>query len=160
MTRAMPSPRRRQAGFAYIAAILILVALSTLAITAVKLSTTQQSTSAQDAMSGYALQATRAGTEWGLYMALVNNNCAAANATLDYRAVNGFSVTVECTPSPFNEGESAPGVAQQKTIFTVTATACNASNCKNNALGDQPDYVERKRTATACATAAPELGPC
>jgi MSHA biogenesis protein MshP len=150
----------RQRGFAYIAAILILVALSTLAITAVKLSTTQQSTSAQDAMSGYALQAARAGTEWGLYLALVNGNCAGANQTLDHRSAHGFAVTVSCTQTDFNEGESAPGVPIKKSTFTVTATACNAASCPDSSLVGKPDYVERKRTAVACATAAPALGPC
>lgn len=149
----------RQRGFAYIAAILILVALSTLAITAVKLSTTQQSTSAQDAMGGYALQAARAGTEWGLYQALVNGSCAASQ-TLDLRGVQGFAVTVNCAANPFNEGESAPGVSIAKTTYTVTATACNAASCPDNSLVGKPDYVERKRTAVACAKAAPDLGPC
>jgi len=159
MKPAVTKPKR-QRGFAYIAAILILVALSTLAITAVKLSTTQQSTSAQDAMSGYALQAARAGTEWGLYLALVNGNCAGANQTLDHRSVHGFAVTVNCVQTNFNEGESAPGVPIQKSTFSVTAIACNSASCPDDGKVGQPDYVERKRTAAACATAAPALGPC
>ncbi|SFV05087.1 hypothetical protein [Pseudoduganella namucuonensis] len=148
---------QRQAGFAYIAAVLILVALSTLAITVTRLSTTQQTTAAQDALQGFALQTARAGTEWGLYQALKNSSCVASQ-TLDYRSVNGFSVTVTCTRLPFNEGELAMNTPNAKSLYTISAIACNAAVCPNNALVGNTDYVERRRVATACTTAL--LAPC
>jgi MSHA biogenesis protein MshP len=94
-----------------------------------------------------------------LYQALVNGSCV-ANQTLDLRGAQGFAVTVSCAANPFNEGESAPGVSIAKTTYTITATACNAASCPAGGLVGNPDYVERKRTATACALAAPASGPC
>ncbi|CAN7384612.1 MSHA biogenesis protein MshP [Pseudoduganella sp. LjRoot289] len=145
---------RPQTGFAYIAAILILVALSTLGITVTRLSTTQQTTTAQDAGLAFALQTARAGTEWGLHRALVNSSCVGGTGTtLDFRATNGFSVTVTCWPFSFDEGESAPGVPLSKTAYTLSAVACNSSVCPDDSKASQPDYVERRRTVTACGLA-------
>lgn len=146
--------RRPQKGFAYIAAIVILVALSTLGITVTRLSTTQQTTTGQDAGQAFALQTARAGTEWGLYQALVYSSCVGgAGTTLDFRGTNGFSVNVTCTPTPFEEGESAPGVTVNKTAYTLTAVACNSNVCPDDSKVGRPDYVERKRTVTACGLA-------
>lgn len=141
----------RQAGFAYIAAIVILVVLSTLAITVTRLSTTQQTTSAQDASLAFALQTARAGTEWGLYQALQLGACNGAGTTLDFRNANGFSVRVTCSAFNFNEGVVDAGNAPlRKVIYTVEAVACNSNACPNDALAGRPDYVERKRVVTAC----------
>lgn len=153
MTR-LPS---RQAGFAYIAAIIILVALGGLTLTLTRLSTTQQATSAMDAQQAFALQTARAGTEWGMYMAVTGNACPASPTTLDFRNVNGFAVTVTCALRTINEGESTAGNAQVKNNFTLEAVACNSAACPNNTMVARSDYVERKRVAivTVCGANTP-----
>lgn len=151
------SARTRQEGFGYIAAIVMLVVLATLSIGMLRLNTTQQATSSQDVLSARASMAARAGMEWGLYQVLRGGGCNAAPQTLtDFKADTGFAVTVSCTAFAFNEGESAPGVAQVKTIYTINAVACNSATCPDNTQAGRPGYVERRRVATACATASME----
>jgi len=147
-------PPSRQRGFAYLAAVLILVALGGLSLAITRLSSTQQATAAMDVEQAYALQTARAGTEWGMYMAVVNNACPAAKQTLDFRSVNGFSVTVTCTLTQVNEGESSAGVAQTKNNFTLDAVACHAATCPDASKVANWDYVERRRVATVTVCGA------
>lgn len=141
---------RQQAGFGYIAAIVIVVILATLATAAVRLNTTQQASSNQDILSARALQAARAGNELGLHRALVNANCA--NAFFDMG--NGFSVQVKCSSTRYFEGESAPGAPIEKIIYEIDAIACNSAiACPDPARVPTPDYVERRRVVTACVRA-------
>ena len=139
----------RQRGFGVIAAIVILVIFATLSAVLVRFSTTQQVTSAQDILSARALQAARAGNEWGLYEALGPAANCAASTTLDLRAATGFSVTVNCSAKTFNEGESAPGVPRLVTTYSIEAIACNSASCPDAALAATPGYVERKRLVVA-----------
>lgn len=144
----MTHPIRRQAGFGYIAAIVIVVILATIATAAVRLNTTQQASSNQDLLAARALQAARAGNELGLYRALVGGACA--NDFVDMG--NGFSVQVTCRSSKYYEGESAPGVPIEKIIYEIDAVACNSTSaCPDAAKVALPDYVERRRVVTACA---------
>jgi MSHA biogenesis protein MshP len=156
MTKPRPS-RSQQGGFAYIAAIIVLVALGGMSLAVTRLSTTQQATSAMDAQQAFALQTARAGTEWGMYMAVTGNACP-ADRTLDFRGLNGFAVTVMCAAVQVNEGEASAGVAQVKNVMTVTATACNSAACPNDANVARSDYVERRRVATVAVCAANK--PC
>ena len=139
----------RQQGFGIIAAIVILVIMATLAGALVRLGTTQQATSTQDFLSARAWQVARAGSEWALYRALGPAASCAASTTLDLRADTGFSVTVTCASKPFNEGESAPGVAQVNTSYNIEAVACNSTACPDALLADTPGYIERKRLVVA-----------
>jgi MSHA biogenesis protein MshP len=138
---------REQHGLGAIAAVLVLVALAALAAAIVRLGTASQAATAQDWNATRALQAARAGLEWGLYQALKGSwaSCAGATQTLDLSADTGMRVTVSCSSSIYNEGETVPGVAQQVRVFTLDATACSiATTCPDAAAAAQPGYVERR----------------
>ncbi len=146
-------PRRpAQAGFGAIAAIVVLVVLASLAAAVVRFGVVAQTTSAQAVLAARALQAARAGTEWGLYQAFKGSwtTCASASQTLDLTTDTGFRVTVSCTSSVFNEGEVSPGVPRTVRVFTINAVACNgASTCPDNARATTQGYVERRRQVQA-----------
>ena len=148
-----PSHRvRRRAGFAYIAAIVLLVVMATLAMAMVRINTAQLTASTQDILGIRATQAVRAGVQWGLYQTR-DDICLASRDLTDFKASTGFVVTVACTSASFNEGESAPGTVVVKRIYRIVATACNiGATCPNNASATSVDYVERSRVATACLT--------
>lgn len=153
--------RRTQAGFGAIMAIFILVVLASLAAGIVKFGTTQALTSAQDIESARAWQAAKAGTEWGLFQVLQPTGiwrtiagCNGAAQTLDLSADTGFRVTVKCqaNATDYSEGQvvSAMGVVPQNVRgFRITAVACNAAVCPDNAAAVTPGYVERMREVIA-----------
>jgi len=138
---------RAQRGFGAIAAILVLVLLAGLAAAVIRLSTTQQIGSAQELNAARAAQAARAGIEWGLYQAFRGSwtACSGNSQTLDLSGDLGMRVTVTCLSSQFNEGESAPGVAQAVRVYTLDAVACNgAAACPDASRATGPTYVERR----------------
>ena len=162
MTTMLRSPRpcvasgvrvQRVRGLGVIAALLVLVMLSTLAAAIVRLTWTQQTTLAQDIDSARAFQAAYAGTQWGMYQALRGSwtTCAGATQTLDLRSTMGVRVTVTCSSDSYNEGELADGSGNPQTVrlYTITATACNgaAASCPDNASVTRPNYVERVRVS-------------
>lgn len=159
MTPVAPSstiPRRGRAparGLGVIAALVVLVLLSTLAAAVVRLTWTQQTTLAQDIDSARAFQGAYAGTQWGMYQALKGSwtTCAGASQTLDLRSSMGVRVTVSCTSDEYNEGETTAGTGTPSTVrlYTITAVACNgaAATCPDNASVTRPNYVERMRVA-------------
>ena len=58
-------------------------------------------------------------------------------------------VTLTCTARTYNEGQKPDGSSFAKNIFELTATACNAgSTCPDNTRLPDPDYVERRRSAS------------
>jgi MSHA biogenesis protein MshP len=136
-----------------IAALVVLVLLSTLAAAVVRLTWTQQTTLAQDIDSARAFQGAYAGTQWGMYQALKGSwtTCAGASQTLDLRSSMGVRVTVSCTSDVYNEGETTAGTGAPVTVrlYTITAVACNgaAATCPDNASVTRPNYVERMRVA-------------
>ena len=143
MTRTL----RIQRGFGALAAILVLVFLAALAAAVIRLSTGQQMGSAQEIGASRAAQAARAGIEWGLYQAFKGSwaSCNGASQTLDLSADLGMRVTVSCTSSLYNEGESAPGVPQTVRVYTLDAVACNATTaCPDASRSTGPGYVERR----------------
>ena len=140
----------RQDGFAYIAAIVLLIVMAAMATAIIRLSTTQQSTSIQDLQGIRAAQAARGGIEWGLYQ-IRSSACPAPTTLTDFLADTGFRVTVTCTSQDFKEGERPAATAWQKTIYRIEATACNSSSaCPDDTIAERVDYVERKRVVTAC----------
>jgi len=150
MTQFLP---QRQRGFGYIAAIVLLVVLAGFAAGLMRMSTTQQKTSSLDLDSARAYQAAGAGIQRALYEALTTNNCF--NGTLNLQADSGFRVSVTCQKMLFNEGESVPGTALQKSLFSISAVACNiGTTCPSNSNAASKDYVERRRVATACVAGA------
>lgn len=141
--------RRRQRGLGAIAAIMVLVILAALSAAIVSFSTGQHMASAQDVLASRAWQVASAGTEGGLFRALRNAICDTQTwVSADYPA---FRVTVACTFSDYNDGETAPGTARQLRVFRVVATACNvpAGTCPDNAASAGAGYVERQRIAVA-----------
>jgi MSHA biogenesis protein MshP len=134
-------------GFGSIAILVVLVMLAALAAAIVRLSATAQSSSALDTLGTRADQAARAGVEWGLYQAFKGSwtTCAGASQALDLRSDMGMMVTVTCTSSTYNEGETAPGVPKVLRVYTIDAVACNSSTCPDNTRPAQGSYVERRR---------------
>ncbi|WP_395407833.1 PilX N-terminal domain-containing pilus assembly protein [Pseudoduganella sp. UC29_106] len=156
--------RLRQKGFAYIAAIVVVVVLSMLGVAAVRMVTTQQSGAAQDELAARALQAARAGTEVGLQLA--NGQGICQNQVLNLSAEIGFWVTVTCrnalAPNQnFFEGQQTGGAAQPVRIFEIDAVACNVNGCPASApQSTSPEYVERRRTVSTCIRPGPPITPC
>ena len=147
-----PASGRRERGFGVIAAIVVLVVLASLAAAVVRLGAVAQTTSAQSVLAARAMQAARAGTEWGLYQAFKGSwtTCSGASQTLDLTADTGFRVTVSCDSSRFYEGESAPGTPRQVRLFAIDAVACNGSaTCPDNTRATTQGYVERRRQVQA-----------
>ena len=138
-------------GFGSVAILVVLVLLAAMAAAIVRLSATAQSSSALDTLSARADQAARAGVEWGLYQAFKGSwtTCSGASQTLDLRADMGMMVTVSCSSSTYNEGESSPNVAKVLRVYTIDATACNSTSCPDNARAIQKGYVERRRQVQA-----------
>jgi MSHA biogenesis protein MshP len=133
-------------GLGVVAVLVVLVLLATLAAAIVRLGVGMQSGSALDVLSARAVQAARAGAQWGLYQALKGpwTACSSASQTLDLSADFGMQVTVSCNSQAFNEGESAPGTPQVLRLITIDAVACNSSACPDNAAALRTGYVERR----------------
>ena len=118
---------QRQRGIGIIAAIFILVILSSLAGFVVAVTATQNVTIAQDVQGVRAYHAARAGLEYGLQRWLVGNACGNASLSID-----GFTVTLEALKSP-----DTPATGDLEFCsLTATATAGGAVG----SLG----YVERQ----------------
>lgn len=159
MTAPRPAPapapaHRPPRGFGAIAAIVVLVVLATLAAAIVRVGHAAQMGSAQDVLGARAWAAARAGTEWGLYQAFKGGWSACVSTgtsqTLDLRSEAGVLVTVTCSSTAYNEGESAPGTAQTVRLYTINAVACNGTGaCPDNARAVQPGYIERRRQVQA-----------
>jgi len=139
--------RTGQRGLGAIAIIVVLVLLAGVAAAVVRINSAAQTTTAQELLSARAVQAARAGLQWGLWQAFKGTwtTCSGASSTIDMSSENGMRVTVSCNSTLYNEGESSPGVAQTMRLYTLDAVACNSSSsCPDNALVTQPGYVERR----------------
>ena len=88
-------PERRQHGFSIVAAIFILVVLAALAGFIVSVTTTQNLTFAQDVQGARALQAARAGAEYGVARWLSATPSAAADCV-----AGSTTVSLAGTPLP------------------------------------------------------------
>ncbi len=138
----------RERGFGAVAAIVVLVMLSSLAAAIVRLGWTEQTTFAQDIDTARVTQTANAGMQWGLYKVLKDSTwsvCATPTQTLDMRSQTGFMVTVTCAYTDYNEGESSEGVAKSMRLYTLEATACStATTCPDNSRAGSSTYVERR----------------
>jgi MSHA biogenesis protein MshP len=143
--RRMGARKSRQAGFGIFVAIVIMVMLATLAAAIMRLSTTQQTSFAQDVLGAKAFQAANAGTEWGMYQALKAGSCA-SSTDIDLTAETGFKVTVTCTTKSYNEGQTGTTDAVVN-LYIIEAVACNgtAVSCPDNTYAANANYIERKR---------------
>ena len=152
-----PSILRAQGGFAYIAAVILLVLMAGMATAIVRLNTSQANAATGAALGARASQAARAGLEWAFYQLSTKKaqGCAAANLT-DFQKDTGFVVSVSCTYGSYNEGQDpADGSVVVKNLYQVVAVACNGSSgsCPDNGGSAQVDYTERRRVATVCMLA-------
>jgi MSHA biogenesis protein MshP len=149
----MNGPLRRpmQRGLGAVAAIVVLVVLAALAAAIVRLGTAAQQGQAQALDGTRASMAARAGVEWGLYQAFKGGwtTCAGASQTLDLSADTGMHVTVSCSSSAYNDGQTATGAARSVRIYTIDALACNAATCPDAAAAARSGYVERRRQVQA-----------
>jgi MSHA biogenesis protein MshP len=145
---------RRAGGFAYIAAIVFLVVLAGFALAVLRLADTEQVTVNQAVLGARANQAARAGLEWAFFrLKPAGTTCAAIVPNQDLKPATGFVVKVDCQMRTYSEGLDANGAAVSKTIFELVATACNGAGATCDGSDTDlanPDYVERKRTASIC----------
>lgn len=161
MSTTRPELPRRQAGFALVAAVFILVVLAGLAGYLVSTSATQNLTLAQGAMNARAALAARAGIEWAAYQVTrtvppafktacdaVGYNAAVAPvpatqvfAAGDLAGLGEFQVDITCRSQSYAEAGST------YRVYQLTATACSAAPCP--ATSPPPvGYVEHRQTAT------------
>jgi len=88
-----------------VVAIFLIVVIASLAAFAVTAGTATRESANLGLQADRALDAARAGTEWGAYRALVQNQCAATTTfNLTQAALRGFRVTVRCLRSNHTEG--------------------------------------------------------
>jgi MSHA biogenesis protein MshP len=147
---ACHSSRTTAKGFGVMAALFVLVMLAGMAAAVVRLGWSQQTTFSQDILSAQANQAARAGVQWGIYQALKGTwtACGTATQTLDLQTPLGMWVTVTCSQTSYNEGESGVGTPTVVKVYNIEAVACNGlATCPDNTAAVQPYYVERKQQA-------------
>ena len=136
-------PLRRPAGFAMIVAILALLVLGALTAYLANIFANRNQALAYDTQGTQALQAARAGIEWGIFHSLRNDRCLSENFPLAGAGLAQFTVTVTCVRTAVAED----GVAFN--VDTFNANACNqptaAGACPNPAPAT--GYVERLMTS-------------
>ena len=133
---------RPQRVFTLVAAVFVITILALLSAYLMRLHVYQESGVALDTLGTRAYAASRAGAEWGAYDALRNNACGGTSLALA-GTLTGFTATVTCVRSPYDEGGTTVDV------FTIVSNGCNqpaAGNCPNLAPGAY--YVERQVTIT------------
>jgi MSHA biogenesis protein MshP len=134
-------PLKKQRGVGLVTAIFLIVVIAGLAAAMVTVFSGQQASSQLDVQGARAYQAARAGIEWGLFRAKINNACAASTsfAMPDAGNRSSFTVTVSCTTVAGPGGDAATAVR------VITSTACNLPNsgvCDGNPAASL-DYVQR-----------------
>jgi MSHA biogenesis protein MshP len=138
----MKTPLRgRQRGFLIIAAVFLLVVVGGYVAYLASQSNVQQGTTIVDIQSARALQAARAGLEWGAYQVLRNNSCSGSTITFAGTTLSDFSAVVTCTPS----GAVTEG-ATNLVVYTLTSNGCNAASCPS--ATPSPTYAERQLSLT------------
>ncbi len=140
-------------GLGALAALILLVVLSSLAAAIVKMGWTAQTASAQVLQGAQALQAANAGVQWGLSEAMHGSwagTCGTGRRSINLRPTLGFTVGITCAQTTYNEGETSTGAYRTVTVYTIEATACNsATGCPDAAMVSSPYYVERVRRVVA-----------
>lgn len=145
--------RSRQTGISLVTAIFLIVVLAALGAIVVTVAGLQHTSSARDVMGSKALQAARAGIDWGAYKVLQQSTPGVCPATTSIPMpagtdLTGLTVNVTCSPSTAQEGSrSTIGGGNPLEFYLITATACNQPACPN-ATNPGPAYVERQLQAT------------
>ncbi len=130
--------RRRQHGFALVAAIILVVVLAGLSAFVASMVSGQGANQQLERMSRVTELAARAGLEWGAYRVMrpaVPPACPAATTLALPGVLSMVPVSVTCVRT------TAPEGAGTVSIYQITATAAFGVNNTN------PDYVERTRMA-------------
>jgi MSHA biogenesis protein MshP len=154
----MNAARRRQQGFLLMAAVFLVVVVGAFIGYLATQSNVQEVTSTDDLQSARALQAARAGLEWGAYTILQNQadafvtGCQAGTSTKTLDASNGFggttlapfTTTLTCTGASLSEGSATVRV------YRLVSNACNLPNAGAcpNASTTSAVYVDRELAAT------------
>lgn len=116
-------------GFVLVSAIFLLVVIAALGLFSVTISTTQQQSSAMDALGSRAYQAAKAGIEWSIYQ-ITKNGAACATFTPTMPAgtqLSAFAVSVTCSSiGPYTDGTATFSV-YQLTSTATTGTAGSSS---------------------------------
>jgi MSHA biogenesis protein MshP len=145
--------RNGQRGIALASAIFLIVVLAVLGAIVLTVSGLQQTSSARDVMGSKALQAARAGIEWGAYKVLQQGlpGTCPASTSIPMPAgtdLTGLTVQVSCTLAPAQEGaRSTSAGGNSLEFYLITATACNQPPCPNTTTPGAA-YVERQLQAT------------
>jgi MSHA biogenesis protein MshP len=139
--------RRHQGGFSVVLVLAIIVLMGGVLAYAATLTSAMHSSQAQEIAAVRALQAARAGLEWGRYRIRIGAlpNCAAATNLVMPLSSGNMPVTVRCiVTGAFTEA----GIPV--TTYQLSATAClpAAAGACPNAAG-AGDYVERQVTGIA-----------
>ena len=146
MSGSAPTRLRRsgdfdQAGFALAASIFVLVVLSTLSVYLVTLSGVQNETVRLSVQGERAHFAARSGMEWPI-ADIINSSASGLSCgagpvvfALTEGALDGFSVSVDCTATAVTEGASS------YTLYALNATATTGT------VGT-PSYASRDLIAT------------
>jgi MSHA biogenesis protein MshP len=127
-------PPGRQRGFALVAAIFLIVVLSSLGAYMVRISGMQHQTVNVALLGARAFHAARTGIEWGVYQAL-DGNCTTQTLNLTEGGLDGFVVDVTCGSTSHTE------TGDTYNIFVIDVEA------RAGTYGT-PDYVSRRIQAT------------
>lgn len=116
----MNTPRASHGGFAAIAAVFLVLVLAALGAFMVSFSNTQQLNSARDVQGSRAYWAARAGLEWAVArLGPGSTACWGATAPTPPTTVEGFSVSVSCTPASYTDGATTVYVFRLKSTATA-----------------------------------------
>lgn len=129
--------RRRERGFALIAALALLVVLGGTGAVMLRMTGIEQAGSTVAILGARANLAARSGIDWALHQAVATGDCPAAASVLDLAegALVGFVVTVRCSASSHFEG------SEERRILSIESEA------SFGVLGGR-DFVFREVQAT------------
>lgn len=133
----MRQNKSKVSGFTLITAIFLLVVVASLSVYIISLRSVQQQTLVYGVQGARAMQAARAGIEWGIYQSIENLTCSTTNPPFSGTgaAISSFSIVVGCTESTHQEG------ATSIVTYQLTSTATTGSY-------GTLDYVSRRLQAT------------
>jgi MSHA biogenesis protein MshP len=135
---------RRQKGFTLVTAIFLLVVLAAVGSFMVTIGGTQRTTSVAAVQGARAFQAARSGIEWAIYSIVnaadpvdaCNNTVDPSSFTTSVSGLNGFTVSLACTPTTHSEAGT-----NNVNVFVISSTATFST------YGNL-DFVQRRISAT------------
>lgn len=149
-----PACATRRGGFTLLSLTFVLVVLTALGAALANIAMRQQLGSAAEVDAARALQAARAGLEWGAFQVLRNPAPPAAapacfaNTSFSPAGLSSFTVTVSCTRTP-SSGTLSDG-STTLVFYQLVANACNAPTSGACPASGTPDrsYAERQLSWT------------